>query len=65
MTERCIPQEIATFYPYWKNIFSKCNYRTIQLQIAGKNGFEIYCFRKVKSENPESSRNFAAGAKDL
>ena len=53
------------FLSILEEYFSKCNYRTIQLQIAGKNGFEIYYFRKVKSENPESSRNFAAGAKDL
>lgn len=53
------------FLSVLEEYFSKCNYRTSQLQIAGKNGFEIYYFHKVESENPESSRNFAAGAKDL
>lgn len=34
MTDRCIPLEIATFYPYWKNIFQNAttalvNYRLL------------------------------------
>ena len=53
MTERCIPQKIATFYPYWKNIFQNAttalfNYRLLVRMVLK---FTISAKLKVKIQS--------------